>query len=448
MFSDLIVAQIQAPYADYSDTAKYAGGNPDSLFVFNVDNEDDYVMVDADAYSGYTISWQAYKKGTGFVDLGLSSTQIAMPDTTDNLGLKLILSDTTDTIESVCWLMRNEFTMEVLTKDDDNNILEDALTSSNCKWLGYIEVEFTQNTLRYFDPSTHNAKTLSLDHTSTYETDVDMDDGFGELYEADKLNGNLRYGINNSWYEDAVYTITITDDSGYEQQDDLNVTAIRPYATDIDLELIPLNDKEYYPDLDSLYYYAYGDNYDAASGPAIYLMTNESFNADTLIWTFGDSTSLSTTHDSAVHEYMYWGDFAVTLKVINYFDFRKECSASFDVGEATVDKPSLSSDSVNAPNVISPPNGNNPIWRFDDVSITSIEVMIYNRWGQRVHYYKGDIRDWGGWDGTKNNSSNYVSTGVYYYVVKNFGVINSFSNETVDIDDAVRSGFIHVFNTE
>ena len=157
-----------------------------------------------------------------------------------------------------------------------------------------------------------------------------------------------------------------------------------------------------------------------------------------------------TTHlEDTVYGYQKWGEYNAWIEVINYFDFRRECSYTSDKVILELSKPSFASNSGNeVQNVFTPPNGSNPIWRLDDVSITDFEIAIYNRYGRRVHYFIGNIRDWGGWDGRINNSSSYVATGVYFYVIKDFSVAPPFDTaQSVDLGD-VKKGAIHVFLTE
>lgn len=434
-----------APNANYSDTARYKG--VDSLFVFNIDNNDAYIIVDTINYPTHSIRWEEYEPGTGFLPMTTTNARIDISDTPNTRGFKLILADT---IEVICWTMINDFTVEIASKDEDGNISKGALSSKDCIWIGYIEVAYTPTPLNYYDPSTDAIYKLSLRHTSDYIADPDPGSGVGVLQEKDQLNGFLRFGINNSWWEDANYTIQIIDDAGLMRSDDVFVTAIRPLAEMETPTHIQLNDKEHYPDKDTLYYRAYGDTYhtgETYSSPGLYQFESTSYNADSLIWYFGDST-ITTTSDSIIwHEYHKYGTYLSKVTAINYFDFRQECEHTSEESEVVLSVPSLV-----APNVFTPPNGQNPIWRYVDVSITDFEIAVYNRIGQRVHYFEGNIRDWGGWDGTNKNTSNYVSTGVYFYVLKDFSYSQLFNEKSEDntptFEDTVYQGVIHVFNSE
>lgn len=61
----------------------------------------------------------------------------------------------------------------------------------------------------------------------------------------------------------------------------------------------------------------------------------------------------------------------------------------------------------NLPNAFTPNNDG-----INDIFMSGEEILIYNRWGQII--YNGND----GWDGTYNG--NKVSSGTYYYVIKNY----------------------------
>jgi hypothetical protein len=131
---------------------------------------------------------------------------------------------------------------------------------------------------------------------------------------------------------------------------------------------------------------------------------------------------------------------------------------------------------LSAPNYITIPNGSVNVFRFLDITIEEFEISIFNRNGIRVHHFEGNIRDWDGWDGRNDDGKNYVPTGVYFYIVKDYTVALPFdpkairnetwgSNSTSSADNGTGSqgsttddskdetnnqfrGFFHVFNNE
>lgn len=449
LIPNLGFGQIQAPSANFSDTVYYPKAvsypSTDSIFVFNYENDDAYIIADTLTYSNHTFKWEYFAPGIGYIPLSTTNPRMEISDTAASQGFKITISDTTT---AICWVVFNDFDVEVISKDDEGNITRDALSSSDCVWIGYIEVAYTRSPLNYYDTANHDTLNFYLDFTTSYTATPELPSGIGVMTKADPLNGLERFAINNSWWEDAVYDIEFTDDAGLLRSDDVNVTAIRPKAEIESADYVYLNDKEFYPDRDTLYYRAYNEEYNSnnSSAPGFYEFTSGAFNADSIIWYFGDSTSITTADQVVYHDYRAYGNYEVTMEAINYFDFRQECSDMSEITDIELSKPELS-----APNVFSPPGGENPIWRYTDVSITDFDIVIYNRIGQKVHSFKGNVRDWGGWDGTKNNSSSYVSTGVYFYVLKDFSHAPNFNvgnDNNPEFGDTVYKGYIHVYTTE
>ncbi|HBH49734.1 MAG TPA: hypothetical protein DDX98_13905 [Bacteroidales bacterium] len=450
-FTPAAYTQILAPSADFSDTTFYYNGKTDSIFVFNIDNDSPYIYADTVNYTGYTFQWESYSPGIGFQVMAETSSRLKIPASPVSQGYRLVLNNgTSDT--AVCWVFNNDFEVEIVTKDEDGNITQDALTSGDCLFIGYIEMDYIRDTLFYYNPSTNEKLTFEMAYTYRYETEpVISDAGVGSVKNADPLNNRLRFYIQNSWWEDAIYTITIIDDAQLERSDDVNVTAIRPKAVLLSPTAAPLDDRDLYPNRSEAYYNIYGEDYNNKHKPApnFYLFESESKNADSLTWHFGDSTFVTTDTSSVYHEYKNWGTFKPRLEVVNYFDFRRECY-DVDVGdEFEIDPPQFAAGQKGSQqNAFTPPNGANPIWRMVDVSILDFEIAIYNRYGRRVHYFKGNIRDWEGWDGRVNNSTNMASTGVYFYVLKKYSATPSFDETPHEIGDEVMKGTIHLFNTE
>lgn len=103
----------------------------------------------------------------------------------------------------------------------------------------------------------------------------------------------------------------------------------------------------------------------------------------------------------------------------------------------------LDSAFVRVPNVFTPDgNGINDLFVIKFFSMQSINISIFNRWGQRIHFWKSnDIRGFNDtytetvWDG-RLMGGRMASPGVYYYVVEGRGR---------DGDRKYKSGFFHLF---
>jgi len=198
-----------------------------------------------------------------------------------------------------------------------------------------------------------------------------------------------------------------------------------------------------------------------------------------MIWFFDDGDREKTGVDSLLHTYSLPGEYSPRLTVYNIVPHLYEvCADTFPkydelvnledaeypvvVEDARVDQ----DEQGWIYNVITiPPDGTNDRFRFTgDVSITDFEIVIFNRYGNRVHKFKGNIRDWDGWGGTDDGSDRYVNSGVYFYVVKELFVLpmdaegrkpkiisgtttTSTEDETAVVPNNVYRGFIHVFNS-
>jgi gliding motility-associated-like protein len=80
------------------------------------------------------------------------------------------------------------------------------------------------------------------------------------------------------------------------------------------------------------------------------------------------------------------------------------------------------------PNVITPNgDGSNDILNMNIINAQSVEIMIFNRWGNHLGTFNSlDLEK--GWGGTYKNSGKPVSDGVYFYTYK----ITSIYGEVVE----------------
>jgi gliding motility-associated-like protein len=107
-------------------------------------------------------------------------------------------------------------------------------------------------------------------------------------------------------------------------------------------------------------------------------------------------------------------------------------------------------DSLVFPNVFTPNcDGDNDYFRIHDVSIYNISIMIFNRYGRKVHEYSGNIRDWEGWDGRIMDSKRRASDGIYYYIVDAIIAFEKDNQEGIKIKQfdskKQRTGFVYLF---
>jgi gliding motility-associated-like protein len=130
---------------------------------------------------------------------------------------------------------------------------------------------------------------------------------------------------------------------------------------------------------------------------------NESTDADSYLWDFGDGTT--STDFSPSHEYTQIGDYDVTLTAFKS-----------DVCEATVVQGKLvirAEGSIFIPNTFTPNgDGINDEFVVSLTNLRSYHIKIFNRWGETL-FESNSIFD--NWKGLYGNSS--LPVGTYYYLI-------------------------------
>jgi gliding motility-associated-like protein len=131
----------------------------------------------------------------------------------------------------------------------------------------------------------------------------------------------------------------------------------------------------------------------------------------TLSWDLGDGES--STAPSPTNVYTTPGQYVVELTAT-----LDGCSSTVSQVILVTSVVSSNPSSITLPNVFTP-NGDrhNDLLLMDAVNITSVEVLIYNRWGQKVNELKrvGEV-----WDG-RSMSGEHVSDGTYFYTLVAMG---------------------------
>ncbi len=214
--------------------------------------------------------------------------------------------------------------------------------------------------------------------------------------------------------ENTLFTVVVTDRFGCSVEDNIEYTAIETDA-DFSWTTIDYKTEEI---LES------GNSESDLLGPAPLKVkfTNESLNGQYYTFFFGDTlwnNDIDTvkTNDFLVepeHTYYYTvADSGKTYTMRLYSTSEYGCvdSIFFDINI----EPSV----IEFPNVFTP-NGDNVNELFivtDFKSIRSFSITIFNRVGQVVHEFEGDVRDWEGWNGEVKNSSKEAPAGNYFFVV-------------------------------
>ncbi|MGB4399497.1 MAG: gliding motility-associated C-terminal domain-containing protein [Daejeonella sp.] len=138
--------------------------------------------------------------------------------------------------------------------------------------------------------------------------------------------------------------------------------------------------------------------------PVTVKLFNNSQNADSFSWDFGDGTPLST-ETNPEHVYKGKGNFTVTLTAFN----SKACSASTTKGTFMVSELG----SIFIPNTFTPNNDSvNDEFVVNMNNIKTFQIQIFNRYGILMYSSQNLVENW---DGTYKNEQ--VPVGTYYYVL-------------------------------
>lgn len=468
-FSSLVRAQINGGSYDYADTSEYSVvGKADSIFIFNVNNADKYIEAFSPNGSSVSFNWEYYNPLSNSYEFLKSETDtISSLVITESMGYRLIITGTGIDDTSRCWTLINDFNVSIISTDEEKQIKD---TDIRCGLIAQIEAKIDSSVMSYYNPYDHN----QISYSARYQVGLNdwhpsPDHDFTMNIFQKLTNSNLLVAVEKPYWEDTWYVIEIEDYFGLVRKDSAFHESSQPHASFTKPVHVPLDDSIFYPNKSDRYYEIYGDDYDnAVSAPAIFLFQNESVNADEITWFFGDSTSIKTQEDTIQKTYQLPGIYYPMIVVTIQLPFNIDvCIDTFpdyveiieDPIEIIVEEPTVNigekiNDSFGEwPNVFTPPNGEIKYFRFTgDVSITNFEIIIYNRYGKKVYKYQGNIRDWEGWDGTNKNSGKIVSTGVYYYVIKEMYELPVFNPDPIDpyepITSEIKSGFLHVYNTE
>ncbi len=200
--------------------------------------------------------------------------------------------------------------------------------------------------------------------------------GPGGTYSWD--NG-VQNGIPFSVYSTQTYTLTGTDANGCVGQSQVIITGL------------PIPDAIFSPDVTT------------GAIPLTVNFTNSSTNATSYIWDFGNNNSENTNSLAATSAtYSTIGVYTVWLVASNGYC---EDSTSTIIN---INLPPW----IFVPNVFTPnEDGGNETWMVQTKNMSTIDLIILNRWGNVMAKIE-DLN--GGWDG-KTPSGNDASDGTYFY---------------------------------
>jgi hypothetical protein len=465
-----INAQLYVPGASYSEQVAYdTPGITDSVYIFNAPSYGASANAVLEALSpdrtdNWEFLWSVYDPATGYFmpsdTFTGSSSYVYNIDTSAGYQVIFMKNGTVDTCRA--WILINDFNVEITTKDDSGKL---PSLYYSCDYID-LEAKVQGNDLIYYIPGRTDTIIYVSNNYSDIEWTAENEEGSGSD-PSDVLDPR----ISNPPYENTEYTITIIDRFNCERSDAVLYESIQSKA-EFDNSYIQLSDNEFYPEEYGLFY---GGDYDKISAPAKYKFFNtDSRNAATYFLKFGnsDDTTFYSGSDTIIYEYIFPGNYTATLITKSAKPY--ECLDSSSI-EITIDEPSMGSYSVSdetgepplLPNVFTPnldgfsdvfkqfeeggagsisENYGNDLFRSADVSIYDVDILIFNRYGRKVHAFSGNIRDWKGWDGKIMNSDKNASEGVYFYVIRKITAVESWENpKLIKYNKKVRSGCIHLF---
>jgi len=161
----------------------------------------------------------------------------------------------------------------------------------------------------------------------------------------------------------------------------------------------------------------------ASTSNATVVFYDQSINASSWLWTFGDagSASNSATVPNPTHTYSGSGNYNVSLVVESYFGCIDSTSTVIKVNEDFA---------FWVPSAFTPnDDGINDIFRPKGINVNpdSYNLYIYDRWGKEI-FISSDINY--GWDGTIYGSDKLAPQGVYVWVIRfnelNEGMVHSY----------------------
>ncbi len=147
----------------------------------------------------------------------------------------------------------------------------------------------------------------------------------------------------------------------------------------------------------------------------IYKFYDQSTNAATRVWNFGDGTGSTVLNPQ--HTYASKGKYTVSLITTTMNGCTDSIAMEIEVTPVFT---------LYIPNAFTPDgNGNNDFFMPKGVEISEFTMMIFDRWGELI-FQSNDLET--GWDGKANNGDKIAQQGVYVYKI----VVRDFSQKHHD----------------
>jgi|GEM_PF-3490237 len=434
-------AQVYSPTASDSFAAVYnLPGGTDKVFVYNRPEYKGVQIASIMAYStdrqtGWDFQWAVWDGVAGSYSAlpGSDSGWFSGIDTISlSSGYQVTISKGLETHVYRVWLVFNDFRVGITNKDEDNKI---QFGFYNCSSLD-LRADTTLVQGYYFDPDSLDRFNIFNSYTIRWKTDNP---------EASVPASRLITRVNSPPSEDTWYFLTVTDRFNLARTDSIFYESIQSDA-DLAGTYVDLSDSIEYPDKLYEFFYNKGNSSANRSAPGKYRFDiTGSKNSVSYKFDFGDGEFLETdtVSKSIVHEFKTPGTFTVILTTRSGKPYECADTATY---EAILDYGSFA-----LPHAFSPDNsgqndfigGSNDMFRSEDVSVVTIDIVIFNRAGIKMHAYSGNIRDWEGWDGNVMSSNREAPEGVYFYVISALFYYKDPVKEPIKRN--VYSGFFHLY---
>ena len=410
------MAQISSSTADHVDTLSYPPGNAaeDPLFVFyQTDNIYKPGSLTATHAGGgnFNFEWSMYNPSINGFDPAFSSESGIPSSSVGDLDegayrVRIWNGTDTDTI-LMSWVMLDHLRDSVV-QTPEGTLPGYLYTCDIIALGGYV----FSDTLVYYDLLTHEIISRPLRFSFKWTSD---NEDLIIPNDTTVLRPNISYLPP---YKDTEYYLTVTDEFGMSDMDDVFYESIQTKA-EFSLEYHDKINNEYVTNLT-------GD-WSADKGSTDAMLTvrfiNQSLNGASFNWvyldTVGGVVERETTYElETLTEYTY-------VNADKYYypymisTSEENCTDTFRLEEAI----HVVRSQLVIPNVFSPNgDGVNDYFVFKHQSLKTCKLTIVDRRGKVVYKRKiEDIYSWDGWDGNMHESNRNAPEGQYYFVVEGLG---------------------------
>lgn len=302
-------------------------------------------------------------------------------------------------------------------------------------WLE-ITATITESTCEYFrieQEVSDQSEFSYIDRSTLSSVEIDRNFQFRVTSLESSYSGNEYYNYEPP-AEDTEYTYQVTDE----------VSKSSAEHTVLYNSIVPKADGDWNSDQ---------ENDSQLEAPALITFENLSINSTSVSWflykneedlskltsennSFEDSILTTITSEQFTYQYEEPGSYKVAVKATRD-GVEYECTDQYELSPIVIDSSMVSIMEVFSPNG----DGINDLLIVTGRSLKTINVEIFNRWGNRLHRFsKTNIAsstqiEEAAWDG--KSGGRYAKTGVYFFTI-----------EAIGRDNKKRSkvGSIHLFN--